>query len=536
MGGSFEKWIVVGLVGQVAIFLTLWISRLVIHRKTTSQSRPIANTIAILIAIVLRGAAIAWVAHALALTETVDLEYRLSAGLFTQTGFLVAIAVIVSSFSYHRLLADKLWKQQIQLRELNSSMQERLGGTRSALAAQVHHTIDPLIEEIGRGLDRVAAGEDSESIRALIRRIVDEHLRPLSHSLESKAESEIVLPESSSKPLATWIPLPSKPPMSLLMRPFATSFFVALLAASPGLIVVGIVGAIVYPLVAFVLTAPTLFAIRALIGSWKLPLRWGISFIFFVNAIAVGAIKIFVSERILEFPTTSFLITLIGGGVAGTLAATFALANERRSSTERELRISIAELEMKLSILRQNEVVTRKELSYVLHGSLQSALHVAVMRLDAQSAPDASLLTEIRRDIEMATTRLETPESADVLLTDTLADIAELWDGTCSVKWTLDYRTIRRLVDSPTAASCVAEITRECVGNAIRHGQATEVWLTVTESADRITLTSLDNGTAETDWAPGMGSKMLDEMCLSWSHSVGPKGTQVTAEIATFTI
>jgi signal transduction histidine kinase len=295
----------------------------------------------------------------------------------------------------------------------------------------------------------------------------------------------------------------------------------------------GIVGAVVYPLVAFILTAPILLAMRALIGPWKLPLWLGIVFIFFVTGITAGVAKVFAAERILSFPNTSLLITLIGGGLSGTLAATFALANERRSSTERDLRISIEELQVKLSILRQHEFVTRKELSYILHGSVQSALHVASMRLASQGEPDATLLSAIRRDIEIATARLETPASADALLIDTLSDIAELWDGTCSVKWTLDHRTIRRLVDSPVAASCVAEIARECIGNAIRHGQATQVRITITEAVDRVTVTSLDNGTAATEWKPGMGSEMLNEMCLSWSHSTNAEGTRVSAEIAT---
>jgi hypothetical protein len=533
LGGSLASWLVVGLAGQSGIFLTLWVSRMVIHRKTTSQSRPIANLVAILIAIGFRGAAIAWVAHALALTDKVDLAYRLNAGIFTQTGFLVAVAVIVSSFSFHRQIADQLWKQQVQLRELNSSMQDRLVSARSALTAQVHQTIDPLIEEIGRGLDQVAAGENSAPIQDLIRDIVDDHLRPLSHSLESKEASEIVLPESSSPPLTEWIPLPPKPPMSLVIRPFSTSFFVALLAASPGLLANGILGAIVYPLIAFILTAPILLAIRALIGSWKIPLWWAISFTFCLSAVVVGVTKVFIAERFLSFPTNSILVTLIGGGLAGTLSATYALANNRRLATESALRSSIEELQVKLSILRQNEFVIRKELSYILHGSVQSALHVAAMRLASQENPDVNLLTSIRKDIEEATARLETPVSSDALLVDTLSDIAELWDGTCSVRWTLDYRTLRRLVDFPVAASCVAEITRECVGNAIRHGHATEVWITITESVDRITLISLDNGTVETDWTPGMGSNMLSEMCMSWTHSTDPKGTRVTAELAT---
>jgi glucose-6-phosphate-specific signal transduction histidine kinase len=261
-----------------------------------------------------------------------------------------------------------------------------------------------------------------------------------------------------------------------------------------------------------------------------------IAVVFVVSSVGVGLTKILIAERILSFPDTSLLVTFIGGGLAGILAASLTLAIERQLSTERDLQRSIEEFQLKISILRQHEFVTRRELSYILHGSVQSALNVAAMRLASMAKPDELLLSSIRRDIEIATARLDTPTSVDALLTNTLSDIAELWDGTCSVKWTLDYRNIRNLIDFPVAASCIAEITRECTGNAIRHGHATEVRITITEHEDGITFTSLDNGTLETDWKPGIGSRMMNEMCLSWSHSKEPKGTRVTAEIATSTI
>lgn len=532
VGGSVGSWIVVGLFGQATVFVSLWIARLVIHRRNASQPRPIANLVAIVIAIGLRGVAIGWMALQLSLTDNLELTYRIEAGLLTQTGLLVAVAVIVSSFSFHRQLAARLWNQQEKLRELNLSMQDRLGGTRGALAAQVRQTIDPLIEEINRGLDQVAEGQSSEAIRDSIRDIVDEQLRPLSRSLDLQGGLEIELPESTSTPLTTWIPLPSKPPMSLLIRPFSTSFLAALLAASQGLISSGLAGAILYPLVGFILTVLILTGVRALIGTWKIRLWWGISLTFLLTACAVGVAKFLAIALQLSFPTTSNFITLIGGGFAGTVAATFALANKRRTSTERDLQDSIDELRLKLSVLRQHEFVTRKELSYILHGSVQSALHVAAIKLASQAEPDSTLLETIRRDITLATSRLEAPSSSDALLIDTLADIAELWHGTCSVKWTLDYRTIRRLAESPITANCVAEITRECVGNAIHHGHATQVWLTITENTEWVTLTSLDNGNAITDWKPGMGSQMMNEMCISWSHSTESQGTLVKAEIA----
>lgn len=533
LGGSIGSWIVVGLVGQVAIFVCLWCARRIIHRTSASQSRPLANLVAILIAVGLRGISVAWAAKSLTLTENFDLAYRLNAAFFTQAGLLLTVAVIVSSFSFRRQLANNLWSQQEQLRKLNSSMQDRLAEVRRTLAEQVRKTIDPLIEEINRGLDQVGTGEDPMKLRDSICKIIDEQLRPLSHDLESQTGRDSEPPGISSDPQATRIPLPLAPPISLLMRPVATSFIVALLAASPGLLSNGIFGAMLYPVVAFVITTPILYALRVPIGSWRLPLWMGIPLVFVVTGLGVGLTKIYIAERILTFPDTISLVAFIGGGLAGILAAAFALANDGRSLKETELKISIEKLQLQLSILRQHEFVTRRELSYILHGGIQSALHVAAMRLASHEELDVNLLSTIRGDIELATARLELPSSSDELLIEMLSDIAELWDGTCSVKWTLDHRTTRMLVDAPIAASCIVEIMRECVGNAIRHGRATEVWITIQGTDDRFILTSLDNGTAKTDWKPGLGSKMMTEMCVSWSHAVVSTGTKVTAEVAT---
>jgi hypothetical protein len=97
VGGSVGGWLVVGLIGQSAIFASLWISRRLIHRKTASQSRPFANLAAILIAIGLRAVLIAWFAQVLNLTDNLDLAYRLGAGIFTQTG-LIVLSVSVGNF------------------------------------------------------------------------------------------------------------------------------------------------------------------------------------------------------------------------------------------------------------------------------------------------------------------------------------------------------------------------------------------------------------------------------------------------------
>jgi signal transduction histidine kinase len=175
---------------------------------------------------------------------------------------------------------------------------------------------------------------------------------------------------------------------------------------------------------------------------------------------------------------------------------------------------------------------------------LQSALTAAAMRLASQPDPDVESIAEIRRSISLAVAKIDAPNDSYILLIGTLNDIADLWKGACEVHWTLGYRTVRILVESPSAAVSVAEIARESVGNAVRHGSATNVWITISEPdesltsdlqpRDRIMVSVRDDGHGmDPDWKPGLGSQMLDELCLEWNRVSGLSGTYLNAVIAT---
>jgi two-component sensor histidine kinase len=83
------------------------------------------------------------------------------------------------------------------------------------------------------------------------------------------------------------------------------------------------------------------------------------------------------------------------------------------------------------------------------------------------------------------------------------------------------------------SAHCINEIVKECVSNAIRHGQASKVTVSLFDSQDgSISILVANNGDANLSSAQGVGSQMLDEVTMSWSRELSESGVQVLAKVA----
>ena len=197
---------------------------------------------------------------------------------------------------------------------------------------------------------------------------------------------------------------------------------------------------------------------------------------------------------------------------------------------EEILRRHIEALSAAINVSKQRVWVVRRRLGYALHGSLQAALYVAAMRLSDHRIPNDEVVRSIRADIAAAVFKIKSgaAESSDVL--QACHDLASIWEGTCVVTWEVTPEATEALSASPTASECAIEVVVEAVQNSIRHGKAAEVCVSITLTGDKLTVNVLDNGTSKTGVA-GLGSRMMDELCVHWARVPLGSGTQLSAEL-----
>jgi signal transduction histidine kinase len=340
------------------------------------------------------------------------------------------------------------------------------------------------------------------------------------------------------------LPISAQIPLRVLIRPFVVAVLATLLASSQSIRTLEPPYSIFFPIISGALIYIVLSVFRLMVRSWMVKTWLGVALATGVVLVAVAVVINIELALKLQLPDPLWLAALLSIGFAGFLSAVYTVITERRSLTEQQLRAAILEEQNILSLLRQNEFLVRSHLGYLIHGTVQSALTAAAMRLASQAEPDEQSIAEVRRSISRAVAKIDVPNDSYILLIDTLNDIAEIWTGFCEVNWTLGYRTVRILVESPLAAVSVAAISRESVGNAIRHGSATNVWITISEDGesmtsdsqprDRIMVSVRDDGHGmDPNWKPGLGTQMFDELCLEWNRLSDLSGTHLNASIAT---
>ena len=529
VGGSVGAWLLVALVAQLVL-----VGIVVACRPLGGRSSWL-TVVVLAVASVGRGVALALGAWMAGLTATPEFGYRIGPAAIATFGVLIAFALAVSSYHRHRAVAADLAARQHAVAELTGSLRERLDAVQHDLTDEVHRSLDPLIADLDRQLESLEREGDAGAALGSIRALVDDDLRPLSHRLAEPIAVEIVAGPVVRGARTPRVPLPSRLRLSRLLDPAAMGILAGIVSSSQSLRTPNVATAIAFPILTGLLTAAGTAIARLVLGRWDPRLWLGVLVTALVGGASLSLALVIQRSIGLAVPAFVQSAGALVGIVVGVITAVFVAVDARRTATEEDLRASIASLESLAGVLRQHAFAARRHLSSLLHGTIQSTLHAAAMRLAAPGTPTPMLLREVRADIVTAVARLDEPHEAPVRIIDMLSDIAELWDGTCTVRWTLDHQTVHVLSTSASLAMSAAEITRECVTNAIKHGGATEVWITIARSGDRVVLSALDNGSGIVDGTPGLGSRLLDESCAVWRRESTSDGTQVTAELVVMT-
>ena len=218
--------------------------------------------------------------------------------------------------------------------------------------------------------------------------------------------------------------------------------------------------------------------------------------------------------------------------------------DRRRTMAEREREAAVAQAEWMSQRLQQEAWAASHMLARELHGGVQSELTAAALRLEAWAqSPDPRTKDEVLDQVMRAVDRVQglaaqefkarsvDPEQA-------LAGIIGVWSQLSSIDLRLDETSQDMLSRDPSAAEAAVEVIRECLGNALRHGRATHVDIRL-EALDeqRLRITVVDDGRGMSGTPQdGFGSRLLHQICLSWTRQPSAAGgLQVQAVLAVTT-
>jgi two-component sensor histidine kinase len=209
--------------------------------------------------------------------------------------------------------------------------------------------------------------------------------------------------------------------------------------------------------------------------------------------------------------------------MAWALALVIAVANLLKS-TNRELLAATHQLRRQLITDNVNARHFEQAVSQVLHGPIQDAIAASLKRITSLPEDGSSTTSEgaiIRHHIEGALELLDESPSTNYSVDDAIHKLSALWSGVVEISCRCDEVTTDKLREAQTTSSIVIEILREAVSNAIRHGDATRISITVAlvEPNSDVHIAVTNNGAPlPKDATSGIGSRLLRDMTLSWSR------------------
>lgn len=217
----------------------------------------------------------------------------------------------------------------------------------------------------------------------------------------------------------------------------------------------------------------------------------------------------------------ALVLPLLGGLalVAGVAAAIRTTSDD--VVAELVQMVQAAEVEQ-LALTEAHERL-RRDLATFLHGTVQSDLITASVALQnaVRTADVAAYDSAVAAAISALDLQYDPQRAvAGSTFADIRANAERTWGGILQLAWDDAGASV------PSAATPqLAELVREALTNAVVHGAATRAAVTITGTADGISVCVADNGIGPQHGPPGLGSALLDEATAKdWTLEAGPDG------------
>jgi hypothetical protein len=529
---SFDpRWFLVNFLAFLPPIAIALAYRFLFLTALPDASRPILNLAVAGIAGSSRNVSVGVFANVLDIDVAQLWLFRVIGGMVIGIAIFLLWSIVQGTSSDYKSSLIRLSQIQTELSDARGEMPELLQEVNENLQSRTRSAVLPQLEEINRAL-----GESRSSELAVqqLRETLENQVRPLMD--EISANTPAPFPQRNIERLAkSRVELPTKfnvyealPILgSSLAQSMGYGFWLTLLYGAAGAI---------QSLQAIIIFALTLFIARFFVPrDREYPRLVGATLVIVIAAIASSATVLYLAT--LSLPMIEFVaiagLSVFGGILAPILNALNAARQKRRAEIEARISIDLLEIAKQNSFFAQRVWVFRRRWLLVLHGTVQSALTAAVNRLSNAKEVDEFTVQMVNQDLLRATSAIDSNQSNSLNLEESFKELHDVWSGICSVNVKISERAKRALTRNSDTTFCVNEIAKEAVSNAVRHGSAKSALIEIDRLEDDLLQVEITNDgiPLRSQEKPGIGSEMLDEICLNWALENSGKKVRLTANL-----
>lgn len=504
----------IALGAEVLLFGLLLIAKRTFLRPTVAH-RPVFIAATLVAASVLRAVAVAVALEVVGITEGIDWELRLPGAILGFSTALLVLNALLGFVAEHRVRETQLRRRQEQARQARDYSVRQMREHRS-------DTVDKLRQQILEAVE-AAVAEDPHMAATALRGVADDLVRPLSHRLAQMLEP---MPQSTEAVGHHRFDLGSYLTGAGDARPFAPGWTAVLflvfggpsvLAALPtakAVWVLAVGGGSVFVLL--VLANEVMARVPVASPNRRFVLAVGLAVVaglalaastpLFVGGPAALVLLVEIGDLLL-LPLLTLVMLLLRG------------AKRKQERLEGELLEAEADLHWEATRVRCVQWREQRSLARAMHGPVQSAIGIGVLRLESAVSADSldeDLVTSVRDEVVTTVRSLDTAQDDAHHLTSVMEETAATWQGVCDVTWPISPSASDRLSQDDVAASTTVGLFSEACWNAIRHAHAESIECVlqlVDERTLRLTVRN-DGAPLPLDAPPGLGTRMLTDMTL----------------------
>jgi hypothetical protein len=468
-----------------------------------------------------------------------SLLVQLPLGLISYPTLMAISALAIANWRASRVRLADLSLQRQELAERQLRLNDEVNLIRGKMKNEIRIQLKSALESTENQL-RIADPASYLQASAQLRAVIDNVLRPLSWTISSKAFEASSDDGLSKEAMSKYVSrdLKRRPhsvrgirvSLSRLTAPRLFGLAALIFVIPASVFVEGLLGGIAAALSAL-LNVVILTAIRRSKRSPRLH-PW----------VGAALITVLVTAASLISPAI-FLgvnqpLVFAGGVVAGFFmvglfsSILMAFATMRVENIQESIAIN-KKLNNLLDQLRQQIWVAKTELAKTVHGTVQSKLLVASLKLENHQQ-ESGIARAALSDIQEAISSIDGGDQPEVSnIVDSLSNLKSSWAGACNISVFADHETCELIDQDPIARACVMEVLREIAANAAKHSGAPFLNIHIEAlPGQNVELQTRSRGKIDSERTPGFGTQVVSAATTKWDMRQVEEFVEISATVA----
>lgn len=528
LGGPIEAWLLVSVVslGAAGILFTLF--RILLVRDREKLNPYLVLVLFAAIGLV-RGATIHEISHTFGLENDHQIYYRyLIAPLFSAV-ILGTIAMVISNWRLYQVSLRRLASERSKLRKATEQLQAELTSTYSNLQTQIVDVLTPAFEQLQK---RIGEIKDSKSLFIAVEALkntVDQVVRPLSHRVADVPTDDLIEGNDSINNLDK---KQFRYRVAIHFHPLWTAGISGMVSVGPAIVSKSATDAAAVVLYMMATVFATLSVANLIFGNRKF------------NVVVAGVITTatFLFSALLFISTSRFADAdpttleaaqiLTFTSLLGLTMFVLELAAAWRDQNLLDAQTANDKYVLLNARLRKQVWLTHRRMASILHGQIQGALYAAAIRLNQSGKPNEFLIENVKSEINQTLEMLNDEQKPENRFDVVLHQLFAMWEDVVLFETEFEVEAINALNADSAIAECAIEVIREGINNAIRHGNATRMKLTLGLSGEFISVALFNNGKPLPETvSSGLGSSITTDFAFDWKLANVGDGVELNAKV-----